>query len=552
MNRWHRRRARSGGATQSTYVRWGLTLLCLGLTACTAKQDAEAPAAAQKSPGASNAEAPKGPPVSTDNGAANDAPAKTNTAPGTATASSSGDSPHKADLLQPFERTFGVYMNGIKVGWMTSSLERGESVVLGTQMRASISGMGRRSKIKLEERRAYDPETGALEHLHFSQKAATGSVDIEGHRKDGGFELEITAGSATKTRDIEKTGTLQDALAVQRMVQAPEVGKTVDVVHFDPSLQKTMKVTHRLAAIEPHVFGGVETRAVRVVSTYHGLNLSETTWLDAHGKILESKVGGFFTARLEPPEVAKQIDYQQDLLASAVVEPPKKLSRPEAVTQMRARFQGFGDNLPPSGDFQTVRRDETGVWVSVQRPAALPKSAWGLDANKRVGDYPDDVRKKLEATAFIQSDSQRLKQQAKQTVGDASTLRTAVQRLTQYVYQHVRDEYVPAYSNALEALRSGRGDCTEHAVLFVALARTLKIPARVAVGIAYWPPGDGFGWHAWSEVYSGGKWYPVDPTWNQSVADATHVKLASGGPAQQARIVMLLGQLEMTALEQRG
>ena len=123
-----------------------------------------------------------------------------------------------------------------------------------------------------------------------------------------------------------------------------------------------------------------------------------------------------------------------------------------------------------------------------------------------------------------------------------------VARLSHYVFTHVQDEYVPAYSNALEALESGRGDCTEHSVLFVGLARALGIPARVAVGIAYWPPGGGFGWHAWGEVWANGRWYTVDPTWDQPIADATHIKLAGGGPAEQARIVMLLGRLRVTTL----
>ena len=135
---------------------------------------------------------------------------------------------------------------------------------------------------------------------------------------------------------------------------------------------------------------------------------------------------------------------------------------------------------------------------------------------------------------------------AKKAVGDATEVATAVERLVRFVYDYIQDEYVPSYSNALEALQSRRGDCTEHSVLFVALARALGIPARVAVGIAYWPPGQGFGWHAWAEVRSGDTWYATDPTWNQVTADATHLKLADGDPVQQARIVMLLGNLKIT------
>jgi transglutaminase-like putative cysteine protease len=149
------------------------------------------------------------------------------------------------------------------------------------------------------------------------------------------------------------------------------------------------------------------------------------------------------------------------------------------------------------------------------------------------------------ATPFIQSDDAELRAKAQEVAGDAKTLAEVNARLVAFVYGYIKDEYVPAYSNALEALHSGRGDCTEHSILYVAMARALGIPARVAVGIAYWPAGGGFGWHAWAEINDGARWITVDPTWNQPVADVTHVKLAGGGPAEQARIVMLLGNLHI-------
>ena len=54
----------------------------------------------------------------------------------------------------------------------------------------------------------------------------------------------------------------------------------------------------------------------------------------------------------------------------------------------------------------------------------------------------------------------------------------------------------------------GAGDCNEHTVLFVALARALGLPARTAVGLVYL---DGsFYYHAWPEVWLG-EWVAVDP-----------------------------------------
>ena len=62
--------------------------------------------------------------------------------------------------------------------------------------------------------------------------------------------------------------------------------------------------------------------------------------------------------------------------------------------------------------------------------------------------------------------------------------------------------------------RSGVGDCTEHAVLLAALARSVGRPARVVVGVLLIDTGEGvfaFG-HAWSEIHDGSAWRLVDAT----------------------------------------
>jgi hypothetical protein len=46
-----------------------------------------------------------------------------------------------------------------------------------------------------------------------------------------------------------------------------------------------------------------------------------------------------------------------------------------------------------------------------------------------------------------------------------------------------------------------------------------------------------------------GVWLPVDPTFNQFPADATHVRLARGGLDRQAAILPLVGKLKMTILD---
>ncbi len=109
--------------------------------------------------------------------------------------------------------------------------------------------------------------------------------------------------------------------------------------------------------------------------------------------------------------------------------------------------------------------------------------------------------------------------------------------------------------SALEVLRTKVGDCNEHTVLYVAMARASGIPARIAVGLVFVRGAQGaFYYHAWPEVYldegaGRGLWLPVDPTLNQFPADGTHIRLVRGGLDQQARIVPLIGRLRMTMLD---
>jgi transglutaminase-like putative cysteine protease len=400
--------------------------------------------------------------------------------------------------------------------------------------------MGKVAGVGLRERRAYGVARGELLSLSFVQKAPTGEVRVDGERRGSELRLRIDAGGESQSQSVPIAESLDDVIAAERLARRGEVGATASFSRYDPSIQKTLRGELEVGAVEQRAIGGVPVRTVRIDTRYPEIGVEEHSFYDDAGKILESRVGGFFVARLEPEAEAKRLDYHQDVLVSAVVPTPAPIRGAETLSGLRLRLRGFGAELPPASERQRVRRDGDGVVLDLRRDPPL------------AGAYPPKgaaAAEELAATPFIQADAPRIRNRAAAVVGDATTLAAATERLCTFVHDHVVDEYVPAYSNALEALDSGRGDCTEHATLFVAMARAAKIPARVAVGVAYWPPGNGFGWHAWAEVEDGGRWVAVDPTWNQPIADATHIKLAGGGPAEQARVVMLLGQLQVVAAE---
>jgi len=87
-------------------------------------------------------------------------------------------------------------------------------------------------------------------------------------------------------------------------------------------------------------------------------------------------------------------------------------------------------------------------------------------------------------------------------------------------------------------LDNKKGVCDELTSLFVAMLRSLNIPARFVTGQSYTNIIDDFGNHAWAEVYFPGYgWIPFDPTYGQlGYVDATHLKMKTSSDVKESDI----------------
>lgn len=88
--------------------------------------------------------------------------------------------------------------------------------------------------------------------------------------------------------------------------------------------------------------------------------------------------------------------------------------------------------------------------------------------------------------------------------------------LYDHVIQKMRyAKFGPSWGNgdAVYACDAKSGNCSDFHAYFVALARSVGIPARFAVGAAIPSERDNGGidgYHCWAEFYADGKWWPVD------------------------------------------
>lgn len=99
-----------------------------------------------------------------------------------------------------------------------------------------------------------------------------------------------------------------------------------------------------------------------------------------------------------------------------------------------------------------------------------------------------------------------------------------------FVAQKMQPSDDQGFEFASEAATVLRGDCTEHAVLTAALARSLGLPARVALGIAVIrKPDGGFGsyGHAWALVLEDGRWVIADAALAREEVQPRYLPLGS-------------------------
>jgi len=136
-----------------------------------------------------------------------------------------------------------------------------------------------------------------------------------------------------------------------------------------------------------------------------------------------------------------------------------------------------------------------------------------------VGTYDEDSVIFQEHTVpaeLIESNHSLIVSTAEDVVGEEENLHEMALKIYNFVVDSLTYEIQLEEMGALWALQNGRGDCSEHSYLFVALCRAVGIPSRVVTGFAFnsysEPLSDG---HMWAEYYlENYGLVPTDLSWN--------------------------------------
>lgn len=352
---------------------------------------------------------------------------------------------------------------------------------------------------------------------------------VEGtSRQDGTFQVSNTVGGESQVNLlIWPTGAaLIEGQRLATVAHGFRAGTTYRVRNFD-------SVRQQVATVDVAVVGD-ETIEMPDGSHEHLHHLRQSLvnvpsahpvdiWVDDQGAIRRgiSPLLGF---RLEMTACnqacAQAPDQDLDILRAALIDSPRALTPNFRSAPMRYTITVRGNHPEPF-----IETDE-------QHVSSLGDGMYYVDIGfARPGRESSPSGEDTAPSPWVQSDSPRIADFAKSIVGDAKTDLQRMRKLRAFLSDYINQKGLDVgYASALETLDSRRGDCTEHAVLLTALARSLGIPARMVTGIAYVERMGGasrvFVPHAWTQAYIDGRWISFDSA--ERRFDSTHIALGTG------------------------
>lgn len=471
-----------------------------------------------------------------------------------------------ARSLGPGTYFYTIEMSGRAIGLATSRLD---TVATGgflfeDLVQLDVPAMGAFHSAVVRTRSRLGPGLNLLD-FDFQLRSGAGDYRVRGEaRGDSLLAIRLDAGSGDQesTLRITPSTTLAAALPI-RMAASGRLGMGREYVArvLDPSVlgdrEVKVRVTGRdMVPVADSVALGrpagewravtFDTIPVWVVEESYG-GITVTSWIDQDGRLVRSESAMGFTVRRLPYELADQAWKRSRadpgvaagygiIIENTAIAANADLSAVEGdadrlVVRLRnVELTGFdldGGRQTLRGDTLVISRDRAASRSAGYR---LPYDGGGEPAMHTV------------ATPLVQADDPRIVEAARRIAGGSTAPADVAERLNDWVYRSLRKEITPSIPSAVQVLASMAGDCNEHTVLYVALARALGLPARKATGVVHL---DGrFFYHAWPEVWLDG-WVAVDPTLGQYPASPAHVRFLVGGLARQVELIRLIGRLEL-------
>ncbi len=398
---------------------------------------------------------------------------------------------------------------------------------------------------------------GHVVELRSELDAGGGTMTTEGRYDSGQLHLRDATQGKVETRSIpfdpEVGGFFADQRSLREKPMKPR--ETRRLKAFQPLVNQVGEIRLEAVGYEATKLPSGTRQLLRIDMTVEigTAQLKSILWTDKDGTVcklrdLQLGMEAYLTSKEDA--LAESQGGSFDLGNATIVhvdQPIKDPHRSKQIVYRASLKDGSIKTLLADGGTQRITPvDDRTVELTVR--AVRPGQPADLETPQ--SDRPQPVD--LEPTTMLQSDDPAVIEMAGRVAADEKDPWRLACALERYVKGTIQlKNYATAMATAAEVARTREGDCTEHAMLLAALCRTRKIPARVAIGLVYYAPVQGFAYHMWTEVWIQDRWVPMDATLGLGGIGAAHLKLShsslkgSSAFAELLPVVQAIGRLEL-------
>ncbi len=449
------------------------------------------------------------------------------------------DMPMDEPVAGEFQNWMNITLNGAKIGYSMQSFANSPlGYVLKDYSLIRLPMGGTVREIYLDSYAVLNPEF-SLKNFTFGLVSGEYTTDVYGEVHGGKLHIKIKSEntSSEATFEAERGVYLPASIPLMACLRDFPQGEFL-LPTFDPFSLAMNEIQVEIGPEEEVETASEKAKGHRLSVYISGLK--STMWVDSKGHVLrEEETGGMLMVATHKEDALNIPDVkvgEQDILTDLAVDCDGKIDEPRKSTLLRLEIDGVDPRFfDLQDDFQTVI--STNPLIIEIHPGRIDSSTLG------------DTRRFLASSPFVQVADPRIVAAANDITSGLNGPAAMADAIGSWVFYEVEKDYSVSLPSAVDVLNVKKGDCNEHTSLYAALARASGIPTKICIGLVY---KDGlFFYHAWPAVHLGG-WTPLDPTFGQQVADATHIKLVEGGFERQADLMRIVGKISVKVLPNPG
>jgi hypothetical protein len=459
----------------------------------------------------------------------------------------------------PQEGWYNLTLMNTKIGYTYISSEKTEyegEEVDRNKINIVINLKGFGSDVTIERTRVEYIGSDLMPRYFLFTSDESGLKQVEGRIIDGVAHIKTTLNGETTESEVPvPPDTISEYTGVESLFRKGlKIGDKRNFHIFSLGFLKPVKTEIEVEAQDTLTYQSEEKQVYVLRQTMDMMNgITSKVWLDTDGVSYRTEtpmMGVSIVTTKTDKEAALGDTEEIDIVLKTRILPSGKHPTRNArnfEADVKLTSGSIADTIRSNSRQKLEVNSEQAGRLSIQVPTVAAEDCPNLPILDAEGKY-------LGASAYIQTDAPAIRAKTEEILDGEINSWRAAEKLCQWVHTAITEKKISGgFGSSLTALESLSGDCTEHTVLFIALARAAGIPARICSGIAF-AQQDAFYYHFWAEVYVG-RWVQMDPTWGQTIADANHIQLDGSALESDTLlefaedILRTLNQLEIAIVE---